>query len=290
MERPFDRVVCAVDGSDEAVEAAIQGCRMAPGAAVTLLHVIDSLDAPAEPGERPAWYEGRRRRADEILSAARCRLTGACGPGPSGGPGAAGGAGSAKGAGVSMESAVETAMVEGERPAVLRAATEGEPATLLTMGSGEEEEMQAPPPLPPPSVDRLTWRVLRTVECSVLVGRRAAGPPPLRITVGVDGSPAAAAAYRVAEAIAAVSGARVRAVTAMKGHRPDLVALRSGDSPVAVDQLEWEQADVALIEEGRDCDLLVVGRRGHHGIRDVGRVSAAVAAYSPVSVLVVNRR
>lgn len=269
MGSPFDRIVCAIDGSDEAVEAAIQGCRMAPEAPVTLLHVIDSFDAPAEEALRPAWLDAQHRRAGTALATARSRLVGS-----------------------GVTSPLDTAVVEGERPAALRAATGGNASTLLTMGSGEEAEIGVPPPLPPPTVDRLTWRVLRAVDCSVLIGRRAgAGAPfPARVTVGVDGSPGAAAAYEVAEAVAATTGATLRAVTAMEGHPPDLEGLQTGDPPVAVDQLEWERADVALLEEGRDCDLLVVGRRGRQGTRDVGRVSDEVAAYSPVSVLVVNRR
>lgn len=305
----FDRVVCAVDGSDEAVEAALQGCRLAPQAPVTLLHIIDSLDAPAEETEQPAWLDARRRRAGTALVEARSHLARSGVPAP-----------------------IETAVVEGERPAELRAAVmagvgpAGPGATLMTMGSGEDTEMDQATPLPPPSVDRLTWRVLEAVDCSVLVGRRsgAGASFPERITVGVDGSPGAMAAHEAAEAIAAATGAELRTVTAVKGHPLDLAALLDADPPVGVDQLEWEQPDVALMEEGLSCDLLVVGRRdeydqppgdagphhhhawnlagtlGHeirrefernHGdlASDLDPLVAEVAAYSPVSVLVVHR-
>lgn len=189
---PFDRVLCAVDGTGEAVEAAIQGCQLAPGRPVTLVRFIDPLDVPALAGAGPEWMHRQRDLAASVLadSSGRLAARGVTGP-------------------------VGTAVEEGDLQEAVRFVTSGSERALLTMGSGEEAELAQSPPLPPPTVDRTSRRILEAAACSVL--------------------------------------------------------------------------EVALLKAGTGSDLLVVGRRGVHGSRDLGSVSARVAAFSPVSVLVVHR-
>jgi nucleotide-binding universal stress UspA family protein len=265
---PFDRVLCALDGSDEALDGAFQGWRLSPGRPLTLVHVVELLDAPAIRDARPEWVHDQRQDAAALLTDARERLVA-----------------------LGVTSPIEVTIEEGDMESTIRYVTEGGDRKLLTMGSGEEAELAQPLPLPPPTVDRLTRRVLEAANCSVLVARRApeSGPFPLAITVGVDGSPVAAHAYEVAAAIGAITGARVRVITALKGKGPNLQDLRDASPRIPIDEMESEDPEVALLKAGRVSDLLVVGRRGVHHSRGLGSISARVAAFSPVSVLVVHR-
>lgn len=186
---------------------------------------------------------------------------------------------------------VGTAVEEGDLAEAVRFVTSGPELTLLTMGSGEEAEVARSQPPPPPTVDRTTRRILEAAACSVLVARRplADRPFPEVITVGFDGSDVAAHAYRVAAAIGEATGATVRVVLAARDQGGSLRAARAAHPDIPIDVVEREAPEVALIEAGTGSDLLVVGRRGVHGSRDLGSVSARVAAFAPVSVLVVHR-
>lgn len=265
---PFDRVLCAVDGTGEAVEAAIQGCQLAPGRPVTLVRFIDPLDVPALAGAGPEWMHRQRDLAASVLadSSGRLAARGVTGP-------------------------VGTAVEEGDLQEAVRFVTSGSERALLTMGSGEEAELAQSPPLPPPTVDRTSRRILEAAACSVLVARRAAPdrPFPGVITVGFDGSDLSAHAYQVAAAIGEATGAAVRVLLAATDKGDSLRAARDAHPEVPLTVVEREPPEVALLKAGTGSDLLVVGRRGVHGSRDLGSVSARVAAFSPVSVLVVHR-
>ena len=71
---PFDRVLCALDGSDEALDGAFQGWRLSPGRPLTLVHVVELLDAPAVRDARPGWVHDQRQDAAALLTDARERL------------------------------------------------------------------------------------------------------------------------------------------------------------------------------------------------------------------------
>lgn len=265
---PFDRLVCAVDGTDEALEACLQGWRLAPGCPLTMVRFIDPTDAPAVSGAAPEWMHRQREQAASELAAARESLI-------------------SVGVAVPISAAIE----EGDLQEAVGFVTAGADRTLLTMGSGEEAEMGLPPPLPPPSVDRTTRRILEAAACSVLVARRtSAGPSfPTAVTVGFDGSDVAAHAYEVAAAIGARSGAAVRVLYSTREKGDSLRAALAAHPQVPVDVIEPDHPEVALLKAGTESDLLVVGRRGVHGSRDLGSVSARVAAFASVSVLVVHR-
>lgn len=267
---PFDHVVCAIDGSEESLDAAYRGWCLAPGCPLTLVHVVDVWDAPAEESGRRDWAHEQRRVAQSVLSDARHELT-------------------VRG----VRSAISVEVDDGTRPGAVRDLTRGGMHQLLTMGSGEQAEISSGPPvdLPPPTVDRLTRRVLDVAGSSVLINRLGTESSqwPRSITVGVDGSAVSLHAYMVATALAGLTGAKVTVVMAVK-HKlgrpaptwPSLV-------PTSVRVVEDVPADAALIKTDWHSDLVVVGRTGAHRSRGMGTTSQQVAAFSPVPVLVVHR-
>lgn len=257
-----------MDGGGEALEAARQGWALARGRPLTLVRFIDPLDAPAVAGAGPGWMHRQRELASSMLAGARESLVAA-----------------------GVTGAISVAVEEGDLADAVRFVTSGPERKLLTMGSGEEGEMDLGQRLPPPGVDRTTRRILEAAGCSVLVARR--GPDgrsfPSAITVGFDGSEVAAHAYEVAAAIGEESGAAVRVLISSREKGDVRGAVQAAHPGVPIDAVEPGPPEVALLEAGTGSDLLVVGRRGVHGSRDLGSVSARVAAFSPVSVLVVHR-
>jgi len=151
-------------------------------------------------------------------------------------------------------------------------------------------------------------------RCPVLVvrGRRRSGP----IAVGVDGSPQSQAALGFAFARAAELGVPVRAVHAYTlsmavpafGFVPDIGVEQIMDAAKqTVEQAlgDWQQkyptvrvttqivediASIALVNESRDCGLLVVGSRGHGGFLGLllGSVSRHALRHATCPVAVVH--
>jgi hypothetical protein len=154
--------------------------------------VVVLLDAPAIPGAGPGWLQHQRQETTALLADARERLLA-----------------------LGVTSPIDMAIEEGDLESAFHQVTGGADRKLLTMGSGEETELAQSPPLPPPTVDRLTRRILDVANCSVLVARTASGSDsfPHAITLGVDGSPVAAHAYEVAATIGAITGAKVTVIT-----------------------------------------------------------------------------
>ncbi|WP_338682283.1 universal stress protein [Streptomyces acidiscabies] len=127
--------------------------------------------------------------------------------------------------------------------------------------------------------------------------------PP--VVVGVDGSESSLRAVDFAADEAALRGAPLRLVHAFLWERyegagpvtaEDILrtaerraALRRPDVPVSLDVLP-EEPEYALIREGREASLLVVGTRGRGGLAELllGSVSLAVAARAACPVIVVR--
>lgn len=267
---PFDQVLCAIDGGEEALDAAYRGWCLAPGRPLTLVHVVDVLDAPAEADVRPEWEQGRRLGAVAVLSNARERLV-------------------ARG----VDSAIALEVDDGTRPDAFRELTLKGAHHLLTMGSGEQAEADsgAAVDLPPPTVDRLTRRVLDVAGCSVLINRLGTESAqwPQSITVGVDGSPVSLHAYETAAALARLTGAKLTVVMAMKRKPGHQAPTGQATVPTSVEVVVGEPPDAALIRTDWHSDLVVVGRTGVRRSRGLGTTSEKVAAFSPVPVLVVHR-
>lgn len=121
----------------------------------------------------------------------------------------------------------------------------------------------------------------------MLIARRPSDPEafPARIAVGLDGSPEADAAARVADGLAERFGAGVREVVATggKGIEADAIrAARPGIEIAARKPLE------ALVEASAEADLVIVGNRGRHGLKSLGSVSERLAHQARCSVLVVR--
>lgn len=231
----FQTIVCAVDGSLEGFEALRQARRLvAPGGrllAVTacegFLAVHAGVNAPRIAAELRAEASRTRAEAEQILAG--------------------------------LENA-EALVVRGRPVEVLRGAIEREEADLLALGShGNGRAVGL-------LLGSVASTMLHEAACSVLLARRGAlpGPFPQRVVVGVDGSPGAAAAERVATSLRTQVGATVRSVAA--------------SDPLP----ELEAASEA-------ADVLVVGSRGLRGIASLGSVSERIAHRAHCSVLVVRQ-
>ena len=120
---PFDRVLCALDGSDEALDGAFQGLRLSPGQPLTLVHVVELLDAPAIRDARPGWVHDQRQDAAALLTDARERLVA-----------------------LGVTSPIDVTIEEGDMESTIRYVTEGGDRKLLTMGSGRRPSWRSPYP------------------------------------------------------------------------------------------------------------------------------------------------
>ncbi len=263
---PFDRIVCGSDGTDESMAGASQARRLAPHAPMVLVHVVDVVDATPRRRDYPSWIHARRDAGHRLLEEARRRLE----------------TGGVRAASVSVE--------EGEVPDALRYAAAGPGRPLLAIGSGDDTDRLLRYSGPPPTGARLSLRIVEAVTCSVLVARRPPEPDrfPVSITVGLDGSPPSLDAYRVAEAIAARTGARLAVIVALGGKGADLRALHEVDPAISISAVSEDKPAKALLDAASGSDLIVVGNRGLHGLRSLGSVSNRLVTTSPASVLVVR--
>jgi len=266
---PFERIICALDGSMEAWEAAYQGCRIAPHAHVTLVYVLDPIDATTREADYPSWVHESRDAASAMLTKARGELVNV---------------------GVSVP--IDTTVEEGEIVAALMyvSSSTGQ-RTLLTIGSGKETKPARVLHLPAPIRGPVPNWVVEAVDCSVLVARCATELErfPTSIVAGVDGSDPSLHACHVAAAIAKQRGCKLLVVTALGGKGPDLRALEDATPHIPIDRIDPNHPADALMQAASEDGLIVVGNRGRHGFRSLGSVSGAVADRSPVSVLVVRQ-
>lgn len=133
-----------------------------------------------------------------------------------------------------------------------------------------------------------TW-LLHESSHAVLLSRGPddIGDFPRTIVVGLDGSPLSAAAARAAGRIATARGAELRVVVATgHGEDPARVAAARADLP-AHELVESSRSPAhALAEAGGD--LIVLGSRGHHGLRTLGSVSEKVSHGAAASVLIIH--
>lgn len=256
----YRRVVCGVDGSREAIEAARQAALLAdPAATARLVRATQPWDAlwDAGPGQQLETARRLERQADQFLAAAQQA--------------------------VEWQGRVETVKGEGSTWEVLLAEVADDPGCLLALG--------------PPRQGRMTGMVagdavahlLRKAPCSVLAARRPSVPQafPRLVVVGVDGSPESEASVAVVRGLHERHEFEIRPVVARGGKGIDLEAVQRilGGVPFKMDKAP--PAD-ALSAASNEADLVVVGNRGLHGARALGSVSERVAYQAACSVLVVR--
>ncbi len=162
---PFDRVVCGIDGSDEAVLAAMQARQLAPDVPITLVHAISIIDH-AYRRDYPAWIHNRRDAGRQLLDALAQQLTIPGAPPP------------------------DITIEEGDIPDALSYVADQTARPLLAIGSGDDADRRLHSLGPLPTGVRLSLRIVETAPCSVLVARQTPQPEhfPQSIGVGVDGS------------------------------------------------------------------------------------------------------
>lgn len=256
----FERVVCGIDGSPEALEAARQAARLAghDGLVVLVAVLEPSSIVFGQSGEDLAET---RRRLVTVLQGALDDARDAVG----------------------SEAKSDCQLLEREPAEALVEEAERVDAGLIAVGSHGRTRARGI------VLGGVATGVLHKAPRDVLVARRPADPAafPRAIVVGVDGSLEAQAAFDVASDLAGRFDASLTCVAGQGGKGVDLEPFRSAAIEVATDPHAPVVALVSACEEA--ADLLVVGSRGLHGLRALGSVSERLAHRAPCSVLVVRR-
>jgi nucleotide-binding universal stress UspA family protein len=252
----FERMICAVDASDESIDAARQAARLVEGRLV--LVAVAELEVAAQAGFAASMVAKElEEEAREALDEARRAVE-------------------------AVEQA-ESRLITGPVPAALLSEIERERATLLVLGTHGHGRASGI------LLARASTTMLHDAPCSVLIARRPADEAafPATIAVGLDGSPASETAASVARSLAERFGSSVRQIVATGGKKVDLDALRA--SHADLDMSDAKPRD-ALVAAGEKADLLVIGSRGVHGLRALGSVSERVAHQARCSVLVLRQQ
>ena len=252
----FERVVCGVDGSPPATDAAGVAARVvAPGGRLVLV-AVEELQLAVHAGFRMAPVA--EKLATETRRAAREALALA---------------------GFFHEA--EIRLLEGRPLDCLQHEIERVGATLAVVGTRGQSRAAGI------ALGSVTTHLLHEAPCSVLVARepRDLLEWPRSVLVGVDGSTGSAAALTAAEALAELRDAVLRPVVATREPFVDLDAARA----VAPGVEEHDETVLhALHVLSEEADLLVVGSRGLRGIHALGSVSERIAHEARCSVLVVR--
>jgi len=137
--------------------------------------------------------------------------------------------------------------------------------------------------------------VLRHAPCSVLISREEPVEFPGRILHAGDGSPDSLDAARVAARIATRHGVPVSTVSVGAGPwwedaiaKSKLVFDRAGVEVEAVERGGSAHREIVSFANAADAGLIVIGSRGHTGLRVIGSVSERVAHRAPCPVLVIR--
>ena len=176
---------------------------------------------------------------------------------------------------------VTTSLVEGPLIVAMQDAAGEDPGALLALDAPRERRT-----LGMMGGEPASWLLHETSQ-PVFLARAASRPElfPRSIAVGFDGGPTSAAAVRTAGEIAVQRGADLRIIIA-KGGPADGIGDLAQDLPAH--EVVHDRHNPVHALSGSDCDLIVVGSRGLHGLRALGSVSERVAHKAHASVLVVR--
>jgi len=252
----FERVICGVDATEESLDAARQAARLAAADGQLVLVAVAELEVAAQAGFAASMVA---TELEEEAIGALDRATEAV-------------------AGIHP---TERRLLSGPVLATLQAAIADERATLLVLGTHGHRRGSGI------LLARASTTFLHEAPCSVLIARRTSDPEafPASIAVGVDGSPEADAAARVADELAGRFGAAVRTIVAAGGKGIEADAIRAARPGI---ELSERKPLDALLEASGEADLVIVGNRGRHGLRALGSVSERLAHQARCSVLVVR--
>jgi nucleotide-binding universal stress UspA family protein len=254
----FDRIVCAVDGSDASVAAVQQAEQLLPpDRALALVSVAEPAVVASPVGALAAAAVVPLEAAEEAVASARAALR--------------------------PETPVEVAVVTGGRVRALRRVLDERRASLVAFGVHEHPRLEGI------VLGSVGTALVHHARCAVLAARPARDDGfPGAIVVGVDGSLASLRAVDAALEISQRCHAPLTCLIADANTVEARVARRSLE-------LEWPALHAA--EDARhpveallaaDAGLLVLGSRGLHGARALGAVSERVVHRAHCSVLVVR--
>jgi nucleotide-binding universal stress UspA family protein len=256
----LSRVVCGIDGSAEAEQAAREAALLMPRAGGTLVLVdavvprlIDSITT-AIPGAVSTAEDAGRKTARADLERARA---------------------------VVGDHATVAAIVRlGPAAALIEAEIARTRAQMVAVGSHGNGRTAGI------LLGSVATRLIHHASCSVLVARSAIERGfPRSIAVGIDASDSSRHALETGRVLADRLGVPLRVLHVTDGEVPDWVP--SEDGAIEMIRQDVSPAD-GLAARVTPADLLVVGSRGLHGLRALGSVSEAVAHRSPASVLIVR--
>ena len=250
----FDRILCGVDGSNQAMRAARQATRLAVGP-VVFVACVDVRTARRAGGALAGqMLEQVHAEAADALSQVKA---------------------------IAPDSM--TRSVSGQPATMLPRMAGSEGATLLAIGSSWGSRAAGA------VFGSVATAVLHEAPCPVLIARAATSRDvfPRRVIVGLDGSAQSADALAVGRELGRRLGAEVQPLvsTGGRGRRPDVDLVRELADDVKID---GRAPVTALCDAASNADLVVLGSRGLRGLRTLGSVSERVAHKATCSVLTVR--
>ena len=250
----FDRILCGVDGSNQAMQAARQATRLAVGP-VLFVACVDVTTARRAGGALAGqMLEHVHAEAAEALRQAKS---------------------------IAPDSMIRN--VSGQPATILLRLAQSEGTTLLAIGSSWESRAAGA------VFGSVATAVLHEAPCPVLIARAAAPTDvfPRRVIVGLDGSAQSADALAVGRELGRRLEAEVQPLvsTGGRGPRADVDLVRELADDVKIDK---RGPVTALCDAASNADLVVLGSRGLRGLRTLGSVSERVAHKATSSVLTVR--
>ena len=248
----FDRIVCGVDGTAEALEAARQAERLRSPERTLRLIAVTEVNTAVHAGFAMS------HALAELDAASREGLLRAIGE---------------------VEPA-SAQLLEGNASRSLLDELERTNAPLISVGPGGHSRAAGV------LVGGVATELLHKAPCSVLFAREPRfGKFPTSIIVGVDGSAHSLGAANVAQSLAERFDSELVIVAARCGKGVELEPIEENSPSFITDPGH----PVAVLSElSEEADLVVVGSRGLHGPRELGSVSERVAHRAVSSVLVVR--